>query len=54
MAHFTGEDGKTRLLAKMMEQKEVDLDGYRGVLQKEFVFNVSDFECVTFAEVPNG
>jgi hypothetical protein len=38
------------LVAKIIDTKEVDIDGYKGNLQKELAFPVAEFECVTFVE----
>lgn len=38
------------LVAKIKDSKEVDIDGYKGVLIKELSFPVVEFECVTLRE----
>ena len=48
---FLDFDGKTKLKAKMIEEKTVDIDGYVGTLRKELVFPVSEFALVELAEV---
>jgi hypothetical protein len=35
------------LKAKIIVDKEFEFDGYKGILKKELVFKVSDFEKVT-------
>ena len=38
-------------VAKMTDSKEVEFDGYKGVLVKEMEFRVKDFELVELTEV---
>lgn len=35
------------LKAKIIVDKEFEFDGYKGILEKELVFKVSDFEKIT-------
>lgn len=39
------------LVAKMTDSKEMEFDGYKGVLVKEMEFCVQDFELVELTEV---
>ena len=38
------------LSAKFTDSKEIDIDGYKGTIKKEFSFPVSEFEIVTLRE----
>ena len=50
MNSFLDEKGKTKLQAKMVEYKEVDIDGFTGTLEKELSFPVREFELVVLRE----
>lgn len=51
MNSFLDENGKTVLKAKMIDAKEVDLDGYKGKLEKELTFPAVEFELIELCEV---
>lgn len=51
MDHFLDDNGITRLKAKMIDYKEMEFNGYKGTLQKELCFPVSEFEKITLSEV---
>ncbi len=53
MNHFIGNDGKTRLVAKMTDSKEINIDGWCGTVTKEFAFQVKEFELVELTEGGN-
>lgn len=39
-------EGEAELVAEMVDEKYVNIDGYKGTLKKKLTFKVSDFECV--------
>lgn len=45
-----GRDGVTELKVKTVLKKEMEFDGYKGVLEKEVVLPVSEFELVELKE----
>lgn len=49
-SNFLDESGKTQLIAKIVEEKEIEIDGYTGVLKKECCFPVYEFECIELTE----
>lgn len=51
MEHFLDENGKTKLVVKIIDTKEFEFDGYKGKATKEIVLRVADFEKVEFTEV---
>ena len=53
MSHFIGKDGKTRLVARMTDSKEINTDGWSGTVTKEFAFPVKEFELVELTEGGN-
>lgn len=36
--------------AKITKEREFDFDGYKGVLKKEFVYPISEFEKITLSD----
>lgn len=50
MNWFKDENGVTELKAKTILTKEMDFDGYKGVLKKEVILPVSEFELVELKE----
>lgn len=50
MDRFKDENGVTELQVKTVFKKEIEFDGYKGVLEKEVVLPVSDFELVELRE----
>ena len=48
---FTDDYGVTELKVKTILTKEAEFDGYKGVLEKEVVLPVSEFELVELREV---
>lgn len=42
---------KNKLKAKAILKKEMDFDGYKGIVQKELIFPIDEFECITLEEV---
>lgn len=50
MDWFKDENGVTELKVKTVLKKEMDFDGYKGVLEKEVILPVSDFELVELKE----
>ena len=49
-AHFF-ENGKSELKAKITLKKELEFDGYKGVLTKEEIYPVDDFEPFILREL---
>ena len=47
--HFYS-DGHSELKAKIILEKEIDFDGYKGVLKKEAIYPLDDFELITLVE----
>ena len=47
---FIGKNGKTELVAKIKLSKEMEFDGYKGVLTKEESYPVYEFEPITLVE----
>lgn len=47
---FLDEDGNTKLTAKIVLEKEVEVDGYTGTCRKTEVFRVTDFELIEFTD----
>ena len=45
------ENGKSELKAKIILKKEVDFDGYKGILTKEEVYPLDDFEPFILTEL---
>ena len=50
MKKFLDENGKTKLVVKIMDSKEFEFDGYKGTATKEITLRVSDFERVVLTE----
>lgn len=50
MDWFKDENGVTELKVRTVLKKEIEFDGYKGVLEKEVVLPVSDFELVELKE----
>lgn len=50
MVRFKDENGVTKLKVKTVLKKEVEFDGYKGILEKEVVLPVSEFELVELKE----
>lgn len=50
MDWFKDENGVTELQVKTVFKKEMELDGYKGILEKKVVLPVSDFELVELKE----
>ena len=50
MDRFKDENGVTELQVKTVLKKEMDFDGYKGVLEKEVILPVSEFELVELKE----
>lgn len=50
MDWFKDENGVTELKVKTVLKKEMEFDGYKGVLEKEVVLPVSEFELVELKE----
>lgn len=50
MNRFKDENGVTELKVKTVFKKEIEFDGYKGVLEKEVVLPVSEFELVELRE----
>lgn len=50
MDRFKDENGVTELQVKTVFKKEIEFDGYNGVLEKEVVLPVSEFELVELRE----
>lgn len=50
MHRFLDDDKKTQLKAKMKDTKEVNIDGYKGIITKELVFPVKEFALVEIKE----
>lgn len=40
--------------AKITKEREFDFDGYKGVLKKEFVYPISEFEKIILCDCTNG
>lgn len=51
MHSFLDEEGKTKLTADIKLSKMIEIDGYKGLCQKECKFPVTEFELVVFEEV---
>ena len=51
MHSFLDAHDKTRLKAKIKDSKEIEIDGYKGKVEKTLVFPVTDFVLVEFQEV---
>lgn len=49
---FSDDTRRTCLKAKIVDTIEANVNGYTGTLKKELVFDVADFEKVTFEEIP--
>ena len=54
MDRFKDENGVTELQVKTVFKKEIEFDGYKGVLEKKVVLPVSEFELVELKEESNG
>lgn len=50
MGSFIGDDGKTELKARIVDCKDVEIDGYKGTLTKELKLLVKDFEKIQLVE----
>lgn len=50
MKTFLDENGKTKLVVKIMDSKEFEFDGYKGTATKEITLRVADFERVVLTE----
>lgn len=48
--NFPSESGKTALKARIVDCKEVDIDGYKGTITKRLEFSVADFEKISLVE----
>lgn len=50
MSSFLDENGKTTLKAKITFEKEIEIDGYKGVCRKEVALPVTEFVLVKITE----
>lgn len=50
MNRFKDENGVTELKVKTVFKKEMEFDGYKGILEKEIILPVSEFEIVELKE----
>lgn len=50
MNRFKDENGVTELKVKTVFKKEIEFDGYNGILEKKVVLPVSEFELVELKE----
>lgn len=44
----------SRKQQKITKEREFDFDGYKGVLKKEFVYPISEFEKIILCDCTNG